>query len=469
MKNYRYKVFTSGIEADIRMGILKAGDKLPSIRHISKDYGLSISSVQSGYDELVFKGLVTSIPKSGYIVAVTGQNHVLRPKEDFIEITPDPDFREQVKLTGNKRRVAGHTSLNSAVPSDVFIPQKLILKTLQQVVREKGAALLRYYPSGGSEELRHLLAQRSCSHGAKVQPDELLITDGALQALFIALSVTTVRNDIVAVESPCVFSVLEVISSLGLKMEEIPVRDKEGIDTDYLKKVCKEKAVKAVVLTPNFHNPTGILMTDEKKRDVYNVAVFHNIPVIENDIYGDLYFNGTRPSNIRSFDSSGLILTFSSFSKTLAPGIRLGWLAAGRFFAKAERFRFSLGRSVSPLHQELVLKLLETSSYARHIRTFRMQLKQQSLQLINHFNTHFGDNICTYIPEGGYSMWNRLPEQIDIDLFYRNCKELAIQFTPGSTFSHSDSFRRYFRTVISQQLTLSDFDAIKMLGQSLKI
>ena len=469
MKNYRHTVFTARIEADILKGILKAGDKLPSVRHISRDYGLSISSVQKGYDHLVFKRLVTSIPRWGYIVAENGNTDVLQAHRHLIKTESDKEFIQNMSFTGSKRRSTGSTFLNSAVPSDTFVPQKLILKTLQQVVREKGAALLRYYPSEGSDELRYLLSQRSNSHGTPVQQGELLITDGALQALFIALSVTTSRNDTVAVESPCVFSVLEVISNLGLKMLEIPVRDKEGLDTDHLKKVCREKAVKAIVLTPNFHNPTGILMTAEKKVEIYDTAVFHNIPVIENDIYGDLYFNGTRPSNIRSFDESGLVLTFSSFSKTLAPGIRLGWLAAGRFFSKAERLKFSLGRSVSPLNQELMLKLLKTSAYDRHLRTFRIQLKQQSLELVNLFNTHFAENSSTFIPEGGYSIWSRMSNQTDMDLFYRKCEELGILFTPGSTFSYSGSYNQYFRTVISQQLFPSDFEILKMLAQSLKM
>jgi len=468
MKNYRYTVFTEKIESDIKRGVLKSGDKLPSVRLVKKEYGLSTTSVQSGYDYLVYKGYVTSIPRSGYTVAESRENNNLAECVDLKSALPDPEFRENIVLTGTGRRLRGTTFLNSAVPSDSFIPQKLILKTMQQVVREKGAALLRYYPSGGAYELRYLISQRLSTHGALIHPDELIITEGALQSLFISLSVTTVPNDIVAVESPCVFSVLEVITNLGLRILEVPVKAGEGMDTDYLRKVCKKNNIKAIVLTPNFHNPTGILMTDEKKKEVCGIAVFHNIPIIENDVYGDLYFSNTRPSNIRNFDDSGLVITFSSFSKTLAPGIRLGWLAPGRFFPKAERLKFSLGRSVSPLNQELMIKLLETAAYDRHLRTFRAQLEQQSVQFVEQFNTYFLGNICTHVPEGGYSIWNRLSEKTNMELFYRNCEKLGIRFTPGSTFSYKRSYGHYFRTVISQKLIPSDLEAIKKLGQSLK-
>ncbi|MEI7489392.1 MAG: PLP-dependent aminotransferase family protein, partial [Chryseobacterium sp.] len=173
----------------------------------------------------------------------------------------------------------------------------------------------------------------------------------------------TKAGDVIAVESPCVFSVLEVISNLKLKAIEIPVHYKEGFDLPYLRKICNENNIRAVIVTPNFHNPTGILMTEDAKKKLLSIAEINQIPIIENDIYGDLYFGRERPSNIRNFDESGLVMTFSSFSKTLAPGIRLGWLNPGKFYAETERLKFSLGRSVAPIYQELMIKLLESSSY----------------------------------------------------------------------------------------------------------
>jgi len=467
MKDYRYSIFTSAIEVKIAKGILKPGDKLPSVRRIKEEYNLSISSVQNGYDYLVFKGLVTSVPRSGYVVAAQTRKANGEPQIDLPPIPRDPVFIENVVLTSNIQQHAEFTSLNAATPADFLVPQKLVLRTMQQVIREKGAALLRYYPANGTDELRELLVKRSAGHGAQIQPEELLITDGALQALYIALAITTSPNDIIAVESPCVFSVLEVIANLRLRTIEIPAGSNDGFCTDYLKNVCNKNPVKAIILTPNFHNPTGILMTDERKKEVLAIALHYDIPIIENDIYGDLYFHNSRPSNIRNFDTSGSVITFSSFSKTIAPGIRLGWMAAGRFFSKAERMKFSLGRSVSPLNQEVIAKLLRTASYDRHLRTFRRLLERQAIQLVGQFNTYFPENAYTQIPQGGYSTWNKLPASVDMQEFYKNCEAFGIHFTPGMTFSFTAAYDHYFRATFSQHITPASLNIIKTIGRSL--
>lgn len=461
-KDYKYKIFTSKIEEAILIGLLKEGDRLPSIRTIKSEYNLSVSSVQSGYDYLVFKGLVTAIPRSGYIVA--RQSIQQLPQIELSTIPKDAVFRKKVHLITNQSNYRGQTVLNEASPSDIFIPQKLVLKTMQKVIKEKGASLLRYYPNNGSEELKELLVRRSALHGASISSDELLITDGALQALYIALASITSPNDIIAVESPCIFSILEVMANLKLRTVEIPVRFYEGFDTDYLKKVCLTNDIKAIVLTPNFHNPTGVLMTDESKKAVYQVALHHHIPIIENDIFGDLYFNGTRPSNIRNYDEAGLVLTYSSFSKSLAPGIRLGWLAAGQFFSKIERLKFALGRSVSPLNQEVMIKLLQSSAYDKHLRVFRQQLERQAMQLVGQLINAFPDSLHIQFPKGGYCIWAQLPLHTDMVQFYKRCTEEGVQFTPGATFSFTDVYDTCFRAVFAKQLTLVDLQAIKRVG-----
>ncbi len=468
MKDYKYKVFTSQIEENIKNGILKSGDKLPSIRRVKQEYGLSTSSVQSGYEDLVFKGLVTSFPRSGYCVSANPKDVNEETLSGLIPVPINAVFRDNIGLTSYRKPHAEVASFNAATPSDLFVPQKLVLRTMQQVIREKGAALLRYYPSNGSDELRELIARRSGQYGLAINRDELLITDGALQAFYIALAVTTEPNDIVAVESPCIFSMLEVIASLRLRTVEIPVRRGDGLDTEYLKRTCQNNRIKAIVLTPNFHNPTGVLLSEEKKKIVYEIARYHHTPVIENDIYGDLYFSHSRPTTIRNFDNEGLVLTFSSFAKTIAPGIRLGWLAPGKFFEKAERLKFSLGRSVAPLNQELIIKLLSTSSYDRHLRVFRQELKKQALKLVDQFNTYFPIDSDTFIPAGGYSLWTKLPAHVDMRLFYENCYKTGVYFTPGATFSFTDVYDHCFRTVFSQRVTDSHLAAIAKLGDGLK-
>ena len=467
MRSYKYEIFTSVIEEQIRRRILLKGDRLPSVREIKNRYQLSISSVQSGFEYLMMKGLIESSPRSGYFVTSV-EDHISTARTELIPVVRDAAFAKNVMLTSARNKPSESSSFNMAAPGDLLIPQKLILRTMQEVIREKGAALLRYYPANGLYELRKQISIQMSAHGCLMNPDELIITDGALQALTIALRAVTDPGDIVAVESPCVFSVLEAVANLGLKMIEIPVHYENGFDTEYFRKVCDSDDIKAVVVTPNFHNPTGIVMSDDAKRELLAVASVYQVPIIENDIYGDLYFGNKRPGCIKSFDHSGWVMTYSSFSKTLAPGIRLGWLHTGRFYARSEKARFVLGRSVSPIYQELMLKLLQGNTYERHLRSFRKQLNRQAMELLGALRHYFPEDSYFHNPEGGYSIWGKLPEGTDMKRFFDYCDQNRILFTPGNTFSLTDEYSHHFRIVFADRITQESMELLENAGRKVK-
>jgi DNA-binding transcriptional MocR family regulator len=462
---YKYEIFTSVIANQIKEGVLQPGERLPSVREVKEKYHLSISSVQSGYEYLVMKGLAESRPRSGYFVAFDPEDNIPQRSLKQLPVVKNTAFNKKVTLTSARNKPSEYSSFNATAPADLLIPQKLILRKMQEVIREKGAFLLRYYPPNGSAALRELIVMRAAKYGCMMNAEELIITDGALQALYIALASVTKTGDQVAVESPCIFSVLEVIANLGLTAVEIPAHYDSGFDTGYFKKVCTEKNIRALIVTPNFHNPTGILMTDEAKKELLSAAVEYQVPVIENDIYGDLYFEGERPSCLRNFDESGLVMTFSSFSKTLAPGIRLGWLNPGRFYAQTERLRFSLGRSVAPIYQELLVKLLEGNSYERHLRSFRRQLGRQASEVLTALKKYFPENSYFHRPQGGYSIWGKLPENIDMEAFYQYCENQRILFTPGETFSFTEEYGHHFRAVFADRITPESFISLENAGR----
>ncbi|WP_223600928.1 PLP-dependent aminotransferase family protein [Chryseobacterium sp. GVT01B] len=466
VKSYKYEIFTAVIEKQIRSGILQENDRLPSVREIKEKYKLSTSSVQSGFEYLLIKGLIKSHPRSGYFIAEIQEEHIPEVRTKLPVVVRDAEFMKNMMLTS--KRTSESSSFNTAVPGDLLIPQKLILRTMQEVIREKGAALLRYYPSNGLETLRKQIAKQMGTYGCILNPDEIIITDGALQALTIALKSVTKPGDVVAVDSPCVFSVLEVIANLDLKVIEIPLHYRSGFDTEYFRTVCAENDIRALVVTPNFHNPTGVLMSDEVKAELLSVAEQHQLCIIENDMYSDLYFSEQRPRCIKSFDTKGLVMTYSSFSKTLAPGIRLGWLYAGDFYAKSERARFSLGRSVSPVYQELVLKLLQGSSYERHLRSFRKKLNQQAIQVLDTLKSSFPEGSYFHRPQGGYSIWGRLPENMDMERFYEYCEKHQILFTPGDTFSFTDKYQFHFRIVFAERITPESLILLGTAGEKAK-
>lgn len=465
MRAYKFETFTNAIETNIREGLFKPGHKLPSIRELKEQYQLSISTIQNGYDHLIACGLVESVPKSGYYVRnrIDLVNTQVKVKQR--PIVRDAIFKHHLGLTTSLR--AGHrlSEFNVAAPGDLLIPQKLLLRTMQQIIREQGVGLLRYYPSTGSLELKNNIVKRAASYQTSLDPGELLITDGALQALFIALTSVCKAGDVIAVESPCVFSVLEVIRVLNLKVIEIPVDSQTGFDIDFLRKACQNNTIKAAIVTPNFHNPTGLVLTNEQKLALVSIAQHYNVALIENDMYGDLHFHGPRPSPIKRFDDSGLVLSYSSCAKTLAPGIRLGWLAAGKYMQRAEQVKFALGSTVSPLYQETISRLFSGSSYDRHIRAFRIQLAKNAYATINLLTDYFPKGTSIITPAGGYNIWVKLPDAVDINRFYDRCEKIGVRFTPGYTFSFSSAFDKHFRVVFADKFSQKRMDAIKRAAQ----
>jgi len=467
-KTYKFEAFTTIIEKNIKEGMFKPGHKLPSVREIKEQYQISISTIQSGYDHLILSGLVESVPKSGYYVSNRPETTHESVRTKQRPIARDAVFKNHLALTTSLRVGRKISEFNVAAPGDLFIPQKLLLRTMQQVIREQGAGLLRYYPSNGLPELKSNIIKRAAAYQTIIHPDELVITDGALQALYIALAAVCNTGDTIAVESPCVFSVLEVIRVLKLRVVEIPVDPANGFDVDFFKKACQNNTVKAAIVTPNFHNPTGLILTNEQKRMLLAVAHRYNVALIENDIYGDLHFHGQRPTTIKGFDDSGIVLSYSSYAKTLAPGIRLGWLSAGKFMQRAEQVRFALGSTVSPLYQETVNRLLTGSTYDRHVRAFRMLLAKNAYIAINLIATHFPEKTTITTPSGGYNTWVKMPDQTDMAGFYTRCEKIAVRFTPGNTFSFSGTFDQHFRVVFADSFSSKRIEAIKLAGQQLR-
>jgi DNA-binding transcriptional MocR family regulator len=465
MKPHKFEVFTSTIEKNIREAIYKPGHKLPSVRDLKNQYQISTGTIQNGYEHLMILGLVDSIPKSGYYVSAWYKGTSERDKVVHKPVVRDPIFENNLVLTTSIRSGKRLSEFNVAAPGDSLIPQKMILRTMQQVIREHGVGLLRYYPSNGSKDFKNNIIKRAAGYQTNIHQDELMVTDGALQALFIALSAVCSSGDVVAVESPCVFSILEVVRMLNLKVIEIPVDPVQGFDVDFLRKACLKHNIKAVLVTPNFHNPTGILLTEEIKRALLSVIQEYGHALIENDVYGDLHFNGQRPSTIKSFDDSGLVMTYSSYAKTLAPGIRLGWLSAGKFMERAEQIKFSLGSTVSPVYQETVSRILESNSYERHLRAFRMQLAKNAYFTVNLLAENFPQGSSILAPSGGYNIWVEMPEHTDMEYFYKHCETIGVRFTPGYTFSFSNHFSRHFRVVFAEKYAAKRIEAFKLAGQ----
>ena len=324
----------------IDKGALKPGDRIPSIRRMSKQMSVAISTVLHAYQILEDRGLIEARAKAGFFV---------RPKHTrFVAQARPPMEPEMLRLPLKAGRVKvgdiqmvraqsigdqASIALGMALPSPEFLPTDAINRHLSRAARLNGVAASQYTLTPGLEALRARVAQRAMDSGCNLGPEEIVITNGTTEALGLALRAVTEPGDTVAVESPCYFGFLSLIKLLSLKVVEVSTDPRDGISLHELEKLMNHRklALKAILLNPNVHNPLGSIMPDENKRRIVELTTSANVAVIEDDTYGELAFDAPRPSCIKSFDRKDNVILCSSFSKTLAPGYRVGWIAAARW------------------------------------------------------------------------------------------------------------------------------------------
>jgi DNA-binding transcriptional MocR family regulator len=296
----------------------------------------------------------------------------------------------------------------------------------------------------GNPELRRQIARRYLRSGARVSPDELVVTSGALEALNLSLQVLTRPGDIVAIESPAFYGCLQAIEALRLRAVEIPTHPLHGVDVGALARILDRHAVRACWLMTNFHNPLGALVPEEAKKEIVRLLEKHDVPLIEDDVYAELYF-GRRPRAAKAFDRKGLVLHCSSFSKCLAPGYRIGWVAAGRYATALQRRKVMSSLSASIPAQDAITIYLREGGYERHLAGLRRTLATQQVAALDSLSRHLPRGFRVVRPEGGYFLWVELPPGHDAIEIHRRALEAGFSVAPGPIFSAKREFRRCLR------------------------
>lgn len=441
-KEYRYRTLSRQLERKIINGIYHPGEKLPSIRSLHRRLDLSISTVYKAFIELEAMGLVEARPKSGYYVAPVTLKRIKAP--DFNDGGRPP---QKVQLSSMINSVVSALNdpqllpLGSTVVDAALLPTKKLAGFMKGISRQKMMELLNYSFSEGEAELRRLISLRSIGVSQEPAVEDIIITNGCTEAVALAILTTTQPGDIVAIETPTNYSFLQLLKELGRQIIEVPTDPRDGVDLDALRYCLRRDAIKACLFMPNFHNPLGALMPDDKKAALVNLLNRHHIPVIEDDISAELYFEGLRPKPLKYYDRKDLVLTCSSFSKTLAPGLRTGWIVPGRRF-KTQIQRLKAGTSISnsTLDQYLVSSFLASGAYDRHLRTLRSSLKQQAIKTVLAVQKHFPADTRMVLPKGGSLLWVQLSPSIDGLRLYRRALDQNISIIPGAVCSNSHQF-----------------------------
>lgn len=463
-KKFRYDQIASQLEDSILNNILKVGEKLPSVRLLSKQQHVSPSTIFKAYYQLEAKGLIEARPKSGYYVRF---RHAERVAPTVVSTTqPNAkaiDTSEIIKELEELRNSESILKLSSAVPSPKLLPIARLNKSIGEAVRTGKNFLFQYTHPQGNPELRRVIAQQLLNWGGNFRAEDLVITAGCMEALNISLMILTQRGDVIAIDELTYFSIHQAVERLGLKAVSIPVTSK-GLDIPFLKKAIEQFPIKAGLFVTNFHNPTGVCIPDAQKKELVELMTTKQIPIIEDDIYGELYFGKNRPSTCKFYDKEGWVLYCSSLSKTIAPGYRIGYCQPGRFLEQFAHQKRILSLSTSSLPQAALLNFFQKGRYDFHLRKLRTAIHTQALRYSQCILQYFPVGIYFSVPEGGFNFWIEFPKQFDSYELFKAAKNQQISIAPGQIFSVESNYKNYIRLSFAEPFTDEIEQAIKQLG-----
>lgn len=462
-----YEQLAGEIISQIDGGTYQAGDRLPSVREISKQKSLSISTVMQAYQMLEDRGAIEARPQSGYYVRSQRLPDLTTP-----EFNPEvPSFDpEHVRVDSILRRVyvdmvnPNLVQLGAALPDPDLLPTERLNRILARLARSsKFPTNITGLPEG-TIELRTQVAQRVYTAGCRLSPDDFIITAGCSEAISISLQSVCRPGDLVAIETPTYFGILHALETLGLRALEIPCSQNEGLSLEALSFALDHHPVRAVVAITNYNNPMGSCMPSDKKKELVELLTRHDVPLLEDDMNGELYFGEKRPLVAKSFDKKGLVLLMSSFSKDVSPTYRIGWLAGGRYRQDIERWKLATSHSTAQLTQLAIAEFLDSGGYDHLLRKIRRVYAQKVAQMAFAVTKYFPEGTRVSSPEGGYVLWVEMPEKVDSLALYQKALKALITIVPGYIFSATPRYRNYIR-LNAAYMSFSAERAIQRLGE----
>lgn len=462
----RYEKLADEIAALIRSGLLAPGEKVPSVRHASRTYGVSASTVFQAYYLLEDRGLIQARARSGYFV----REHARRPLHEpqlraGAAQATEVDVSELVFSVLGSLKDPHTVPFGSAFPSPELFPLPRLARSMAQSVRDMPSHAVIADMTEGNPDLRRQIALRYMLSGVRLPLEELVITNGAMEALNLCLQSVTEPGDLVAIESPAFYATLQVLERLKLKAVEIPVHPREGIDLDSLADSLQRLPIKACWFMSSLQNPLGASMSDAKKAALYELLQRHQVPLIEDDVYAELHYGAQPPKPVKSFDREGLVMHCGSFSKCLAPGYRVGWVAGGRHAQRIARLKLMTTISPSVPAQAALADYLQHGGYDRHLRKLRHHLESQQGSMLASAARHFPADTRVTRPSGGYFLWFEFAERVDALQLFRLALAQGISLAPGPIFSATRGFGHCARLNHGHPWTAQSEQAMQTLGR----
>lgn len=468
--HFRYVALADELQENIQNGTFSPGEKLPSLRKLHHQLGLSISTVHQAYIELEKRGRVEAREKSGFYVKALLRNPLDAPRHDKKTSSPCRvqlnDMAETIIKDLHSDEIL---QFGASVPSKELMP----LKQLSRIMKNTHSDTLmqqisNYDECAGNTELRDALSQRMIGSAVPITPDDIITTNGCLEAVSLALRAVAGAGDTILIESPAFHCFLQLIEDLGMYVIEVGGHPDRGIEPAAFKQALGKNNVKACLLNPNFQNPLGSVIPIKQKKEILKIATDKNIPIIEDDIYGDIFFGQKRPGTFIGLDKTGNVIYCSSFSKSLAPGLRTGWCVPGRFYKQVLRMKLNTAISNPSMTQRLVAQFIKTGAYDRHLRQYRRQLKNQASALALAISRYFPPDTQISFPRGGMFLWVVLNPAIDSIEVYQKAYEKKISVLPGTLCATSDRFKNCLRINFGMKWSQRLENGIRTLGEIVK-
>jgi DNA-binding transcriptional MocR family regulator len=464
-----YETLAADFSSLIAQGVIQEGERIPSVRQTSQHHKLSISTVIRAFLLLESQGVIESRPQSGYFVR---KRPILPTPAADAEATltpPDltcaPELDTTTLVLSTLRSIdQGSIPLGSPYPDPAPYPW---LK-LNQYAHSIGRRYPHWNMMGdlppGNPELIRQIARRHMEHGLAVNTSEIIITLGATEAINLCLQAIAKPGDAIAVESPTYYALLHAIERMGMRAVEIETDPETGISLEALERAINTESVTACIVMPNFQNPMGYLMSNERKRELMELLTKYDVPVIENDVYHELYYGDSHPCSLKVWDTKGLVLHCNSFTKSLSAGYRIGWTLPGRYKAQVEKLKFLNTLTTSAQPQLAIAEYLSNNGYDYHLRKIRKNYNQQASIMSSAVQRFFPDGASISTPSGGYLLWVGLPGNVRALDLYARAQERGISIGPGNMFATGDAFQHWIRLNYSYAWTAEIEAAVRTLG-----
>jgi DNA-binding transcriptional MocR family regulator len=444
-----YETLAETIREQIARGVMREGEKIPSVRRTSQQHNLSISTVIRAYLLLESRGVIESRPQSGYFVRAGQQDaasSTSSSRPPAIQPTAE-NLSSYALVLSNLRMINCQNSvpLGSPYPDPSLFPEARISQLARGLYkRRERQELIGALPPGHPELIRQI-ARRHLETGLAIDAAEIIITEGATEAINLCLQAVARSGDAIAVEAPAYYAVLHAIARMGMRAVPIATDPETGIDIDALEEAIAAEGIVACIVMPNFQNPLGFVMPEQRKKMLVEMMRRHDLPLIENDVYGELHFDEQRPKSLKAFDRAGLVLYCSSFSKSLTAEPRIGWTLPGRYRESIEGLKFLNTVTTPSTPQMAIADYLKNEGYDYHLRRLRKTYAQQVRIMSAAVLRFFPAGTRVSHPTGGYLLWVVMPAHIDaLELYSRGHGE-GISIAPGTMFSIDEQFRNCLR------------------------